>query len=95
MLDFTKNSRGYSIVPRHLSGIQAGIQTAHSASTYAYYFEIQNDWYVQTDQTLILLESNNITEDFPLLEEYLKNLNIPFVIFKEPDLFNLPTSLYN
>lgn len=87
------NSRGYSICPRHLSGIQAGIQTAHGASFFAKEFPEINKWYVETDATLIVLEDNSM-DSIKQIINYLVVLDIPFYVFREPDLDNLITSVY-
>jgi len=93
--------RMYSLVLRQLTPIQKGIQTAHAVVDYAR--KVQNEsvgvdvvvgyaQWADTDKTLIVLDAGT-SQDLEEAIDFLKNNNIVQTVFREPDLYNMPTAV--
>jgi hypothetical protein len=84
----------YSIVLRHLSGIQKGIQSSHSIVEFQLKYG-QSDAYerwAKTDKTIVVLEAGT-TAQLEKVMRRLKRFKIPFAVFHEPDIGNVITSV--
>lgn len=86
--------RMYCFVPRQLNGINKGIQAAHSCMEYAYKFKNSRNFkeYIENDKTLIILDVGTFP-DMESLYENLREYNIDFECFVEPDLNNVISSI--
>lgn len=93
--------RMYSMVLRQLTPIQKGIQSAHAVVDYAR--KAQNEsvgfdvvagyaQWADTDKTLIVLDAGT-SQDLEESINFLKDNNIVHAVFKEPDLYGMPTAV--
>jgi len=89
-----KEQRMYCVSPRHLSGIQKGIQSAHAIIEYSNFYKNNEDYiqWTKKDKTLILLEINS-TDELKKLHLNLINLNYPVHLFLEPDINDSITAI--
>lgn len=86
--------RMYSLVLRQLTPIQKGIQTAHAVADYV--FDNRDvdecDAWVCCDKTLIVLDAGT-SQDLLDTIQWLKDNNVKHTVFKEPDLYDMPTAV--
>jgi hypothetical protein len=84
--------RRITIVMRHLSGRQQGIQSDHAGTRFALkYWELPEfQRWARKDETIIVLEAFTDTQIVEAYEE-LKKLKVPVAMFREPDLCNVPS----
>lgn len=84
----------YSIVVRHLSGIQKGIQHGHSKDEYEFFNKNERQYqeWLENYKTVIVLEtySCQLLRD---AKQALEDNGIEVRMFYEPDLDNIPTSI--
>jgi hypothetical protein len=84
----------YSMVLRQLTPIQKGIQSAHAVVDYMYArpnSEELRQW-ADIDKTLIVLDAGT-SQDLQDAIQWLKDNNIEHSVFKEPDLYDMPTAV--
>lgn len=81
-----------SIVMRHLSGIQKGIQSGHADKRY-----IRENWtdedlqqWIQTNETVWVLQVNT-TDDLMQAYNELLEYGVKVALFNEPDLSSVPS----
>ena len=86
--------RMYSLVLRQLNPIQKGVQTTHGVVEYAnkYAFDEEYKQWAETDKTLIVLDGGTYQEMVRIYDT-LKELEMKFADFQEPDLNYLTTSI--
>lgn len=90
--------RMYVLVERHLSPIDKGIQAAHAIATYGQVLEYYNEnsqkykQWVAEDKTIVLLNGGT-TLDLNNIMDELKEKEITFAYFQEPDLDNIVTAI--
>ena len=86
--------RMYSLVLRQLSPIQKGVQTTHSVVEYAnnYGHDKEYHQWAETDKTLIILDGGTF-QDMEDICESLKEWEVKFAKFQEPDLNYLTTAI--
>ena len=86
--------RMYGLVIRHLSPINKGVQFSHCCVEYANKFHDNEDFkkFVDVDKTMILLDGGT-SRDMSDIEILLKNAEINYCSFQEPDLNNLTTAI--
>lgn len=86
--------RLYSIVLRHLSGIQKGIQHGHSKDIFEERFSFKPEYkkWLTEDKTVIVLETNSVQQLLNAASE-LTNAGIEVGTFLEEDLSFIPTSI--
>jgi hypothetical protein len=84
----------YSIVLRHLSGIQKGIQHGHSKDAYEKQFSRDKEYkhWLEKDKTVIVLQCNSCKEIWDV-ENKLRENNVKCSVFLEEDLHNIATSI--
>lgn len=89
-----KEYRMYSLVLRQLTPIQKGVQTTHGVVEYAnkYFNTPEYKQWSEHDKTLIMLDGGTAPRLSEIIE-ILKDFDIKFSIFQEPDLNNLITSI--
>src|SRR4051812_24713914 len=89
-----KQYRMYSIVLRHLSGIQKGIQHGHAKDMYEKDFSQFAEYkqWLNNDVTVVVLECHSCQQlrDAIGLLEYN---GVYYSVFTEPDLDNIPTAV--
>ena len=89
------------MVLRQLTPIQKGIQSAHAVVDYAR--KVKNEsvgldvvvgytQWADTDKTLIVLDAGT-SQDLEEAINFLKDNNIVHAVFREPDLYNMPTAV--
>ena len=86
--------RMYSLVLRQLNPIQKGVQTTHGVVEYANKYASDEEYkqWAETDKTLIVLDGGTYQEMVRIYDT-LKELEMKFVDFQEPDLNYLTTSI--
>ena len=86
--------RMYSIVLRHLSGIQKGIQHGHSKDEFESQYRETKEYktWLEYDKTVVLLETNSTLQLLTALNDLMTN-KIRVSSFIEPDLGNIITSI--
>ena len=86
--------RMYSLVLRQLSPIQKGVQTTHSVVEYANNYGCDKEYrqWAETDKTLIILDGGTFQEMESICES-LKEWDVKFSKFQEPDLNYLTTAI--
>ena len=93
--------RMYSMVLRQLSPMQKGIQALHAVAEYGQMAKrgnlakMDNDAYntwANRDKTMIVLDAG-ISSDLVDAVVFLKENNIPFTTFHEPDLYGCMTAI--
>lgn len=82
------------MVLRQLTPMQKGIQTAHAVAEYV--FDLREtdecgEW-VCCDKTLIVLDAGT-SQDLQEAIQWFKDNNIEHRVFKEPDLYGMPTAV--
>ena len=84
----------YSVVMRHLSGIQKGIQSGHSVVEFQLKHGDKKEYlrWARKDKTMIVLEANTSNQLDKLMRK-LRQFRIPYTPFREPDLENIVTSV--
>lgn len=89
-----KEYRMYSLVLRQLTPIQKGVQTTHGVVEYANNYSCTPEYrqWAEHDKTLIMLDGGTAPRLNNIIE-ILKDYNIRFSTFQEPDLNNLTTSI--
>jgi hypothetical protein len=87
----TKDLRFVSLVPYHLSGLQAGLQTAHCVARMS--LEKNNNFTPWADehQTIIILNGGT-TKSIRNSIKDLERMGVDVEPFKEPDLDNALTA---
>jgi hypothetical protein len=89
-----KQYRMYSIVLRHLSGIQKGIQHGHAKDMYEKKygdFDEYKKW-LNNDVTVVVLECHSCQQLRDAVDA-LEYGGVYHSIFQEPDLDNIPTAV--
>ena len=86
--------RMYSLVLRQLNPIQKGVQTTHGVVEYANKYASDEEYkqWAETDKTLIVLDGGTYQEMVRIYDT-LKELEMKFADFQEPDLNYLTTSI--
>ena len=86
--------RMYSIVIRHLSGIQKGIQSWHAGQHYANKYGDSKEFkqWSTKDKTVIILEAGTVSS-LKSVAVKLRNKGVKVAEFKEPDLDNIVTAI--
>jgi hypothetical protein len=84
----------YSIVLRHLSGIQKGIQHGHSKDAFEMQYSKTPEYqqWLKEDKTVVVLETHS-TDSMREIISTLMLEKINFAFFAEPDLGNNYTSI--
>lgn len=87
-----KVQKRVTVVMRHLSGRQQGIQSDHAGGEFAlkYWKLPEFQRWARKDKTIIVLEAFTDTQIVEAYEE-LKKLKYPVTMFTEPDLCNVPS----
>lgn len=84
----------YCLAERHLSPVQKAIQSAHAIVEYILTFKntkALSQW-MSMDKTIIILDGGNADEMTNVLT-VLKDNNIPFTEFHEPDMGGFRTAI--
>lgn len=92
--DKPQQLRMYSLVLYQLKPIQQGIQSQHAITDYAEnYFNdpVYRQW-ASIDKTTIILSVGGSNQLIDAIVQLLSN-NIPHKIFREPDLYDVPTAV--
>lgn len=86
--------RMYSLVLRHLSPVQKGIQSAHSVIEYASKFHKRSEFihWTNIDKTMIILDGGTY-QDMKSARAFLNDLGVTYSVFYEEDLNGLMTSI--
>ena len=86
--------RMYSLVLRQLNPIQKGVQTTHGVVEYANKYASDEEYkqWAETDKSLIVLDGGTYQEMVRIYDT-LKELEMKFADFQEPDLNYLTTSI--
>lgn len=86
--------RMYVLSLRHLSSINKACQGIHACLEYSQMFHDEQDYqqYVEHDKTLIMLDGGTASDMDDIITE-LQNSGVNYAVFREPDLYNLPTSI--
>ena len=86
--------RMYSMVLHQLNPIQKGVQTTHAVVEYANKYASDEEYkqWAETDKTLIVLDGGTYQEMVRIYDT-LKELEMKFADFQEPDLNYLTTSI--
>lgn len=97
----SRTYRMYSLVLRQLSPMQKGIQALHAVAEYGQMvkkgscsretLDCYNTW-ASRDKTMIVLDAG-ISSDLVDAVVFLKENNIPFTAFHEPDLYGCMTAI--
>lgn len=84
----------YAISLRHFSPMQKGIQSNHAIIEYSneYFNTPKYTQWSRIDKYDILLEINT-SDDLMHLIKTLKEFNHPHMVFREPDVFDIITSV--
>lgn len=82
------------MVLRQLTPMQKGIQTAHAVADYVFDLHETDECgeWVCCDKTLIILDAGT-SQDLQEAIQWLKDNNIEHRVFKEPDLYDMPTAV--
>ena len=86
--------RMYSMVLCQLNPIQKGVQTTHAVVEYANKYSSDEEYrqWAETDKTLIMLDGGTYQEMVKIYDS-LKELEMKFADFQEPDLNYLTASI--
>ena len=89
-----KEYRMYSLVLRQLTPIQKGVQTTHAVVEYTnkYFNTPEYKQWSEHDKTLIMLDGGTAPKLNDIIE-ILKDYDIKFATFQEPDLNDLTTAI--